>query len=708
MAFLAPIALLGLLFVPLIVAFYMLRLRRAERVVSSTYLWQQLVRDVEANAPWQRLRRSLLLLLQLLLVVALALLVARPFTERAATLARDLVIVVDATASMAATDVFPDRLTAAKRAAIEALAGLPADARVSVVAAGNSARVVANEVSDRGRASRAIEGIEVASAGGNLSEALTLAGALGARARGAEVLVVTDDAGERSAAAGGGEVTAGERDRLRVPVRVLTVGRDRDNQAIAALAVRVDPSGLKRSAFVSVSNSAPSRVIRRLQILADGSPVTARDLQLEALTRADVVIDELPPGTRIVEARLGMGGGDDGRGDEGADQLRIDDAAWAIVPPDRLQRVLLVGPGNVYLQNALALLPNVEVYGATPTEYPTTTGKESFDLFVFDGWLPPELPDKPILAIGPPSTSPLGTVKGTFSEPAVAEAPADEPLLRNVDLSRLHVAQAQRIELPDWARPVLTGPANAPLIYAGSRMGLPTAVVAFDLRQSDLPLQVAWPILTANLAGELLGLAPSNLDSVRPGSPVELPLVRDATGVRVTLPDGTTREILPSATGASSVTFVMTTQLGPYRADPILPRSPAGSAPTPSGPAPPTPSGSPFRGQSNSDPSPGTSPATTGDASDPSIRFAVNLFDPNESNIAPGDGSRLAAWGTDQPNTAAANGRARDEWWVPIVLLVLLLLVLEWLVYERDGARRLLEATRAGVTSLMPRRRRRA
>src|SRR3712207_6956109 len=51
--FLAPLALAGLLFLPLIVAFYMLRLRRPQRVVSSTFLWQQLVRDVEANAPWR-------------------------------------------------------------------------------------------------------------------------------------------------------------------------------------------------------------------------------------------------------------------------------------------------------------------------------------------------------------------------------------------------------------------------------------------------------------------------------------------------------------------------------------------------------------------------------------------------------------------------------------------------------------------------------
>src|SRR6187397_3714722 len=108
-----PLALLGLLFVPAVVAMYLLRLRREETPVPSTLLWQRLVADVEANAPWQRLRRSLLLLLQLLLVAILAILAARPFLERPAALARDIVLVVDTSASMGATDVTPNRLEVA-------------------------------------------------------------------------------------------------------------------------------------------------------------------------------------------------------------------------------------------------------------------------------------------------------------------------------------------------------------------------------------------------------------------------------------------------------------------------------------------------------------------------------------------------------------------------------------------------------------------
>ena len=404
MGLLAPLALIGLITIPIIVAFYMLRLRRPSQPVSSTFLWQQLVRDVEANAPWQRLKRSLLLLLQLLLALLLAFVVARPFSEHPAGLARDLVLVIDASASMSATDVFPDRLTAAKRLAQEQLAQVPSDGRVSVIAAGDTARVVANEATDRGRISQAIESVTASTSASDLTDALKLANSLAKRARGAEVLVVTDDAFSASP-----DVV------LEVPVRVLTVGRERDNQAIAALAVRADPSGLKRTLFVSVANYSGSIVGRSLQILADGVPVTARDLYLDPLTRADVVIDELPPGASVVEARLAPAtDGDEPSGPP--DYMPLDDAAWAIVPPDRLRRVLLVGPGNVYIQNAFALLPNVELYGATAAQWPTTTGKDKFDLIVFDGFVPADLPNKPILAFAPPQTSPLGVVLGTLDE----------------------------------------------------------------------------------------------------------------------------------------------------------------------------------------------------------------------------------------------------------------------------------------------------
>ena len=69
---------------------------------------------------------------------------------------------------------------------------------------------------------------------------------------------------------------------------------------------------------------------------------------------------------------------------------------------------------------------------------------------------------------------------------------------------------------------MIPGPKGAPLLYSGVRAGLPTAVLAFEPRQSDLPLQVAFPILLANLTGELLGGSAAPTTAVKPGDPVVL------------------------------------------------------------------------------------------------------------------------------------------------------------------------------------------
>jgi hypothetical protein len=479
---------------------------------------------------------------------------------------------------------------------------------------------------------------------GDLEAALRLADALAARATGSQILVVTDASGPMPPDL-----------RLTAPVAVLTVGRERDNQAIAALAVRADPGGLRRQVFVSIANESASVVPRRLELLADGTVFTARDLALDGLTRHDVVIDELPAEARVVEARLTDASS--AAGMPMPDHLALDDRAWAVVPDRRSRNVLLIGDGSLFLRNALALLPSVELYGVTEQEWEAGTAQDgTWDLVVLEGVVPDPLPRAPTLAFAPPASSALGEVTGILAAPTVGTPAPDEPLLRDVDLSRFHVGRAQRLVTPAWARTVVPGPGDAPLVYSGSRDGMPTTVFAFRLEDSDLPLQVAWPILLGNVSAELLGRDATATAPLRPGSVVELPLGQGVTGVRVTLPDGAVRELVPSAAGSGIATFVDTWQLGVYRADPV-----AADA---------------------------TSPVQ------PSTWFAVDLFEPGESSILPGDGSAIAALG-GTPGTTASAGTARDEWWLPLVVLLLVVLAAEWLLYERDGARRIVQGVRS-------------
>ena len=698
MPFTTPLALLGLLFIPAVVAMYLLKLRRDEAVVPSTLLWTRLVADVEANAPWQKLRRSLLLLLQLLLVAILAMLAARPFVERPAGLARDIVLVMDTSASMASTDVTPDRLSAAKAAAIDALRDLPTGGKVSVVAADRSARIVVNESADLARVRQAIEAIPVTQASGDLGDALELASKLAARSGDAQVLVATDAALATRPVA---EVGA--------PIKVLAVGRERKNQAIVALAVRTSPSAVTRSVFVSIANLDLERASRRVELWGDDRLLEVRDVVIDAQARADVIVDDLPRDVRTLEVRLV---GADPTVSTAPDHLAVDDRAWAVIPPDRTRLILVVGEGDPYLETALSYLPDVELYGVTPAEYGPASERQDgrpWDLVIFEGFVPTALPRSPVLAIAPPRSSPLGEVAGRLTNPGIATLDPDEPVLRYVDLSTTHISEAVRLTAPDWARTIIPGPRGAPLLYAGTRDGIPSAVLAFEPRRSDLPLQVAFPILLANLTGELLGASTAPTEAVEPGTPVELVIPSGAIGVTVTRPDGTSTELVAGTSGGAAVTYAATDLPGVYTVTPV---------PDPDPSAAPSPGSATQRPSASASTTPPTS-SSAGASANPSpivedplapVRFAVDLFDVDESTIAPGSAAAIEALGTapdasPSPGTGAGGGgtvterpTTRDELWVPIVLLVLVVLCVEWAMSHRDGLIRIRRglATRLG------------
>ena len=706
MSFLSPLALFGLLFVPVVLAMYLLKLRRDERIVPSTLLWQKLLTDVEANAPWQKLRRSLLLLLQLLLVALLAILAARPFLERPAGLAGDVVIVIDTSASMSATDVPPTRLDEAKRKVLDALRELPANGMVSVIAAGGTARVVINGTTDLGRVRAAIEGITVSSAKGDLGDALILADALAARSGDADIVVATDAA-----------LAIKPEAKVDHEIKVIQVGRERQNQAIVAMAVRPGSSGVTKSVFVSIANlDIEAATDRRLELYADDILIEAKELpSLEPQARSEIIVDDIPRDANVIEVRLTTRDGSQG------DIMAVDDRAWAVVPPDRLRRVLLVGDGDPYLETALSYLPNTELYGVTPAKYGPDTHAELFDLIIFEGFLPATLPSAAILAIAPPSSSDLGDVVGTLTDPGIGTLSPDEPILKFVDLSSVHIGKASKLVTPDWARTVIPGPQGSPLLYVGENEGQRAAVLAFLPRNSDLPLQVAFPILMANLAGELLGGSAAPTEALAPGDPVTIPLPAGATSMIVTRPDGSTVDLAPAIPGAASVAFSQTDLLGVYSAVAVFPAPTAGPSSSPT--ASPGPTGTPGPTPTLA-PGATPTPVPTAPPIDPNapVRFAVDLFEPAESNVAPGSAATLVALGRD-PNASATPGAsgsgspeptsqpgasgepgasaipgggtaterpvARDELWTLVVLVVVGFLIAEWLVYHRDAVTRL-------------------
>lgn len=669
MSFLAPAAFGLAALLPVIVAMYLLKLRRSEQVVSSVYLWRRMVRDVEANAPWQRLRRNLLLLLQLLFLAALILALARPFTWREGAGGQAAILILDVSASMAATDLAPNRLEAAKEQAIRLLDGLPEGARLTLITAGQGAQVLVASSQDLRQVRQTLDGLRISTGEGDLSSALQLASAIAARQPETEVIVLSD-----------GRARLPERMALKGRVRYLPIGVHGENLAISLLSLEPGSGAGNPSAFVQVTNYGESMAGTRLELYADGALFNAYDLELPPGGQRAVLVEDLPPETAAVEARLvGQSCLQPPPGQScAADALPLDDRAWAVQRSLHPAAVTLVTEGNRFLETGLALLPNLEVTTLTPQDYASSPAGEAASLTIFDAWSPgsESLPASSLLFIAPPASTPLFSVAGALANPIPRPVDPADPLLAHVSLSGVNVLDAARIPLPGWARPVIagdapageaSGEASAPLLFVGETGGQRTAVLAFDLRRSDLPLQVAFPLLLTNLTGWLLpeggclapapgaeaeesdgpaapcqpaGALPSQ---AAPGEVLRFSLPLGAVGAALTRPDGSTVRL--EAQGGQLVLESLE-QLGLYRLE-----------------------------------------WGAGNGAD----FAVNLFLPQESQIRPEDSLPVA--GVER-GAGQLPQRARQEWWRWLAFFALILLAAEWLVYNRAALARLFAGLR--------------
>ncbi len=682
MNFLAPGAFLLGLLLPVIIALYLLKLKRVEREVPSTYLWRKMVRDVEANAPWQRLRPNLLMILQLLFLAALILALTRPFTWADGAGGQAAIFILDTSASMSATDVAPSRIESAKQRAVQLVDDLPDSARVTVIEAGREARVLLSSSTDRRQAHLAIQEIRPGTGGSDLGVALELASAIAARQPGTEIVVLSD-----------GRVELPNRLALKGTLRYIPFGLSGENQAVSLLSLETSPGSGTLTAFAQVSNYGQKAATRRLNLLADGQLINVFDVaDIPPGGQKNVIAEGLPAETRIVEAQLTAPSA-------GQDVLPLDDSAQAVRPDTQPVPVTLVTQGNRFIKTALSLLPGIvlteqdvsipaENAGSHPTPannggtsgsgtatpQPTPTSEPASQpetgapaLTIYDNTIPDVLPAAgSLLFIAPPKSTAFFTTTGLVNSPTARTIDPGDPLLQNVSLDQVSILDAVAIPLPDWATPVVAGDLaaangearqNVPLVFRGEVNGQRIVVVAFDLRHSDLPLQVAFPLLWSNLVDWLAPGARSPIPTqVAPGesltfnapegaqSPNGGASANGSSTATITKPDGSN---VPLQAENGNFIITDTTELGIYQ---VNFQAVSGNAPR-------------------------------------SAAFAVNLFSPQESNLKPA--ANLPGLETQPGQAGAVSQRAMREWWRPLALLALGLLMGEWLVYQRAALVRL-------------------
>jgi hypothetical protein len=288
--------------------------------------------------------------------------------------------------------------------------------------------------------------------------------------------------------------------------------------AFEARPLTQDPT--RYEALVQMVNAASGSRRARLLIQGDAGFSIVQDFDIGPGETLNAIFDvsEFEGGVLTASA-IGAG-----------DAFPLDDVAYAVIPPHRARRVLLVSAGNPALATALRNLPGVRLTVLNPAQY---SSQLRHDAVVFDRFAPDDPPLTGALLLRPPPRDWLDAGRVQRGAARITSWDPEHPVSAAIDWRRVRLTSAW-LEAPH--------PRAAPLVLAGQ--GSANALViagaararwiklGFALDDSNFALQPDFPVFLGNAIGWLGAAEPALVR--RLGKPIEVLLpngqVRDAAG----------------------------------------------------------------------------------------------------------------------------------------------------------------------------------
>lgn len=636
--------------IPALVSLYFLKLKRRRMLVSTTMLWKKTIHEMQVNSPFQRLRRNLLLLLQLLLLIAMLFAFARPHTSGIAIPGQRTILVIDHSGSMNATDVSPTRLDAAKQRALDIIEqtdfGEENEGGMMIVSFARQARVMQPFTKDRSLLRRAIRQIEPTDQSSELATALALIEPFAAEAAstGGDAVTVRllTDGKVNIPESRGLSLEGAELEFMRVGGEA---GVAKDNLAIVSASGRRDfdkPQIVQ--IFATVANFGPEAVETNLTLTVDGRVQRINRINLGPATDGpftrSVQFDLVAPGSAMVNLSL-----------DHEDLLLADNAVNLLLAPSRRLRVLLVTEGNAFLDRVIRSTGVRELVTMTPKKFENQgeaalrrgdweelsrgggASGGGFDVIVFDSYSPKRVPPVSSLYFGCAPPIPGLEIKPPRDDEDAAQYildwPRDHPLMRWVVLDDVILSKPGRLVVPASATVLATGqsgPIIAEMQYDRERH----VVTSFNVLGSNWPLYISFPVFMGN-ALQTLGRVDSTVIAYRAGDIAAIPVGRDQLTLHYTGPSS-----LKSHISMNQAVLPAFPRVGLYESDETMPQ--------------------------------------------PYDRLPVNMLDLSESDLSPAERIEV---GTSRVEGTAQATQVRYEIWRYFVWGALVLLLLEWLVYTR-------------------------
>jgi Ca-activated chloride channel family protein len=618
-----------------VVGLYILKLRRRPVAVPFEKLWERILKDKEATSLFSRLKRILSLLLQLLILAALVLALGDPRTAVEVVKGRTLVVLVDTSASMKTHDENGrTRLEVAKDKLKDLVKGLGASDRMLLASMDAVVTPMSPLTSDTGTLDDAVGRLEAVDCRADFARGLRYALDTLRTTREPEIVVVSDGGlSEARDALGVVHLTD-------VKLSYIAVGKTRRNTAITQFAVRRYPLDKARyEVMIEVQNLGEKEEDVELSLYGDDVLVDLTKLHLKAGERLPRFYPSLGGASRTLEARLGLAPAPVPNAKPELDDLQADDKAFAVLPERRRSKILAVSPGNTYLEAALLLDEYLDVTVTTPDKAPALLGAQKFDVAIYDGVTPTLRPGLPTLYLDMREGGPLKIdTKKPMQEPGFDVLERKHPILRWTALDNVGIAYAFKL-IPGEGDKVVGASSEGAIIVAGQRQGTKFVGVGFDVRQSDFPLRIAWPVFLLNTINWFVEEDAEYLSSFKTGEVWHVPAPHGAGGEATLIEPGGRKHSVPVQDGRA---VFFGTKAGFYK---LVKTNPKPGEPV-------------------------------GD-----VMFAANLVDPVESAIAPKP--ELIVDGKKGGEVAGFKVGVRRELWIYILLAVAAISAIEWATYHR-------------------------
>ncbi len=660
--------------VPLgIILLYFLKLRREPVEVPSTYLWSKTIEDLHVNSLLQRLRRSLLLLLQLLAVALAAIAIFRPGFRGETSDRGRLVFLLDTSASMQATDLEDgeSRFEKAKRL-IRGRIETMSDSEVAMlVTFSDRPETVQSFTADRRRLVEALDRVRVTNQPTDILGALKAADGLANPRRSSEVGDLNDvqvaDAkpADLLIYSDGGFQDVTEFNLGNLVPQFISIGSEKvSNLAITAFSAERNleqPSEIQ--AFATVVNLGTDPAECSATLSSAGEFLDAETVSLEPGDQTGLSFTLDSEEALALELKLDV-----------EDDLKVDNVAYAGLSPLRTVSVLLVTEGNTPLRLGLstpkaAKICNTQIVSPSyldSEQYVERAEAGSDDLIIFDRCRPSSMPLTNTFFIGalPPPVDTQGeatdddAAETDASEPTGWSWASDEspvvlvdvdrthPMMRYLELFSLLIFNGRAISGPPGSLE-LVGADIGPVLVLAPRDGYQDMVLGFEIVSSDGEggnqantnwyAERSWPVFMLNVLRYLAGAAEATgAPSYRPGETVRLRLESAIAESKVQRIGG---EQIETGVGPGGVIeIVETNEPGNYRVE---------------------------AGQRLVD------------------LFAINLFDRRESKIEPAPSIEL---GYEAVEAAEGGVEERREFWRWALIAMLGLLAAEWWVFAKRVA----------------------